>query len=43
MEGRVQKFMPIERLVDLIEGVDTSRSTTPTITRRDRSMEEVHH
>jgi hypothetical protein len=43
MEGRVRNFMPIERLVDLMEGLDINRSTTPIITLRDRAMEEVHY
>jgi hypothetical protein len=42
MQGRVQKFMPIEKLVDLMEGLDLNRSTAPVITLRDRAMEEVH-
>jgi hypothetical protein len=43
MEGRVWKFMLMERLVGLMEGLDINRSTFPIITLRDRSMEEVHH
>ena len=42
MQGRVHKFMPIERLVDLLEGLDLNMSTSPVITLRDRAMEEAH-
>jgi hypothetical protein len=43
MEERVQKFIPTEKLMDLMEELDSNKSTTPTITLRDRAMEEVHH
>jgi hypothetical protein len=43
MEERVRKFMPTEKIVDLMEGLESSRSTTPIITLRDRAMEKVHH
>jgi hypothetical protein len=43
MEERDLKHMQTERLVDLMEGIDISRSTSPIITLRDKTMEEGHH
>jgi hypothetical protein len=34
--------MTIERLVDIREGLDINRNTTPIITLRDKYMEEAH-
>jgi hypothetical protein len=42
MQGRVQRFMPIENLVDLMERLDLNRSIAPIITLRDKAMEVVH-
>jgi hypothetical protein len=43
MEERDLKNMQKRRLVDLMEGIGISRSTFPTITLKNRVMEEVHH
>jgi hypothetical protein len=40
MEERGQKYIQTERLVGLMEGLDTSRSTFHIITLRDTTMEE---
>jgi hypothetical protein len=43
MEERGLKNMQTERLVDLMEGIDSNRSIFHIIILRDRAMEEVHH
>jgi hypothetical protein len=42
MQGRAQRFMQIEKLVDLMGGLDLNRSIALVITLRDRAMEVVH-
>ena len=43
MGERVQKLMPTGKLVDLMAGIDISKSMFPIIILRDKAMEEVHH